>query len=138
MEQEEKRFLSTMKMMHCVIDEMRFERKGFQPPEGPKDNQIRFTRNISKDGDGIYRVGLVAEIEREDEFEIKLAITGYFELDENDPNRQELLERNAVAILFPFIRSEITLLTTQPEMTPIVLPLVNIASMFDKAKQEQK
>lgn len=137
MDQEEKNVLSTMKLLHCVIDELHFERKGFQPPEGPKDNQARFTRNISKDGDGLYRVGLVAEIKREDEFEMKLVITGYFELDENDPNKEALLEKNAVAILFPFLRSEITLLSSQPEMTPIVLPVVNIAAMFEKAKQEK-
>ena len=136
MEQDEKKVLSTMKLLHCVIDEMHFARKGFQPPEGPKDNQVRFTRNIYKDIDGIYRVGLAADINREEEFEMRLAITGYFQLDENDPNKQILLEKNAVAILFPFLRSEITLLTAQPEMAPIVLPVVNIAAMFDEAKQE--
>lgn len=137
MDQENNKVLSTMRMLHCVIDELRFERKGFQPPEGPKDSQVRFTRNIGKDGDGIYRVGLAADINREDEFEMKLVITGYFQLDENDPNKQILLEKNAVAILFPFLRSEITLLTTQPDMAPIVLPIVNIAALFDESAQDK-
>lgn len=137
MDQENKSVLSTMKLLHCVIDELHFERKGFQPPEGPKDNQARFTRNISKDGEGIYRVGLAADIDREDEFEMRLVITGYFQLDENDPNKQILLEKNAVAILFPFLRSEITLLTTQPDMMPIVLPIVNIAALFDEPAQDK-
>lgn len=137
MDQEEKNVLSTLKMLHCVIDELHFERKGFQPPEGPKENKARFTRNISKDSDGHYRVGLAADIDRENEFEMRLVITGYFQLDESDPNKQMLLEKNAVAILFPFLRSEITLLTTQPEMMPIVLPVVNIAAMFDEAAQDK-
>ena len=34
-------------------------------------------------------------------------------------------EEYTVAIMFPFIRSQITLLTTQPGMTPIVLPPIN-------------
>jgi preprotein translocase subunit SecB len=29
--------------------------------------------------------------------------------------------------MFPFIRSQVTLLTTQPGMTPIVLPPINTA-----------
>ena len=41
-----------------------------------------------------------------------------------------LIKENGVAILFPYLRSEITLLTTQPGFQPIVLPAVNIAKMF--------
>ena len=41
-----------------------------------------------------------------------------------------LFKENGVAILFPYLRSELTLLTTQPGFQPIVLPAVNIAKMF--------
>lgn len=42
-----------------------------------------------------------------------------YEMEEN------IVKTNTVAIMFPFIRSQVTLLTTQPGMTPIVLPPIN-------------
>jgi cysteine sulfinate desulfinase/cysteine desulfurase-like protein len=38
---------------------------------------------------------------------------------------ESIIKTNTVAIMFPFIRSQVTLLTTQPGMTPIVLPPIN-------------
>ena len=38
---------------------------------------------------------------------------------------ENIVKTNTVAIMFPFIRSQVTLLTTQPGMTPIVLPPIN-------------
>ena len=48
-----------------------------------------------------------------------------------------LLEKNAVAILFPYVRAELSLITAQPGMEPIVLPVVNIAAMVDQAKADK-
>ena len=40
--------------------------------------------------------------------------------------REEAIRNaNTVAIKFSFIRSQVTLLTSQPGMTPIVLPAIN-------------
>lgn len=38
-------------------------------------------------------------------------------------------EQNMIGIVFPYIRSYITSITTQPGMSPIVLPAMNIAAM---------
>lgn len=43
---------------------------------------------------------------------------------------KELIERNAVAIMFPYIRSYISTITTQPGMAPIVLPAMNIGALL--------
>lgn len=40
---------------------------------------------------------------------------------------KQVIETNTVAIMFPFIRSQVSLLTTQPGLTPIVLPPINTA-----------
>ncbi len=42
-----------------------------------------------------------------------------------------LIEKNAIAIMFPYIRSYISIITTQPGMTPIVLPAMNIVAMLN-------
>lgn len=135
MDNETKSVLSSVRLIHCVFDELKFLRKGFSNQSNPQTDQFQFSRSINKDNDGAYRVSLAVQVCREDEFELSIRITGYFEIDENDPNKEVLLEKNAVAILFPFLRAEITLLTAQPEMTPIVMPAINITALFDNAKE---
>lgn len=46
---------------------------------------------------------------------------------ENETLVKSIMEANTVAIMFPFIRSQVSLLTTQPGMVPIVLPPINTA-----------
>ena len=64
--------------------------------------------------------------------EINVSSVGEFivSADENNFDILRLIKENGVAILFPYLRSELTLLTTQPGFQPIVLPAVNIAKMF--------
>ena len=46
-----------------------------------------------------------------------------------------ILERNAIAILFPYIRSYISTITTQLGMAPILLPAMNIVAMLNDQKK---
>lgn len=52
-----------------------------------------------------------------------------------ETEQQVLVERNAVAIVFPYLRSYISTITTQPDMAPIVLPPMNIMAMLSDEKQ---
>ena len=44
---------------------------------------------------------------------------------------EQIMKQNTVAIVFPFIRSQVSLLTTQPGMQPIILPPMNIAALMN-------
>lgn len=46
----------------------------------------------------------------------------------------DMLEKNTIAIMFPYIRSYISIITTQPGMAPIVLPAMNIIAMINDQK----
>lgn len=46
----------------------------------------------------------------------------------------DMLEKNTIAIMFPYIRSYISIITTQPGMSPIVLPAMNIIAMINDQK----
>lgn len=90
------------------------------------------------------KVGVSHDVERLSEREYKITL----ELNVADPEeklsvfvkgmaifetRQEnqmLIERNTLAIMFPYFRSYVSTLTTQPGMTPIVLPAMNIMTML--------
>lgn len=48
----------------------------------------------------------------------------------------DMLEKNTIAIMFPYIRSYISIITTQPGMPPIVLPAMNIIAMINDQKDK--
>ena len=90
------------------------------------------------------KVGVSHDVERLSEREYKITL----ELNVADPEEklsvfvkgmaifetkqenQMLIERNTLAIMFPYFRSYVSTLTTQPGMTPIVLPAMNIMIML--------
>lgn len=43
----------------------------------------------------------------------------------------DTFKKNMIAIMFPYIRSYISIITTQPGMDPIVLPAMNIVAMIN-------
>ena len=67
---------------------------------------------------------------------LEITLTGVFEFIDglNDAGRKKMLEQNATAILFPFLRSQIAILTSQPDFTPLVLQPMNVVAMFENQK----
>ena len=90
------------------------------------------------------KIGVSHDVERLSEREYKITL----ELNVADPEEklsvfvkgmaifetkqenQMLIERNTLAIMFPYFRSYVSTLTTQPGMTPIVLPAMNIMTIL--------
>ena len=64
-------------------------------------------------------------------FEMSISLEGKFNIVCEDALMKERLKKNnTISILFPYIRSEVTLLTSQPEMTPVIIPPINILSLI--------
>ena len=61
-------------------------------------------------------------------------MSGYFSFDVEIENKQAqyLINKNAVAILMPYLRSEVSLLTAKPETECVVLPPFNINKMLEE------
>lgn len=89
---------------------------------------VKVDRNIEKTSDEGYKVELsVTVADKAENIKVFASATGIFNTSQN---YIELVERNAIAIMFPYLRSYISLLTTQPGMNPIVLPAINIMSLL--------
>ena len=106
--------------------------------------QRHFKRNEDSLENLELKVGVSHDVERLSEREYKITL----ELNVADPEEklsvfvkgmaifetkqenQMLIERNTLAIMFPYFRSYVSTLTTQPGMTPIVLPAMNIMTML--------
>ena len=86
---------------------------------------IDIERHIEKLGEHEYRVVLDTSIRKKD---VALDITTKAEFiyeSEDYSNEELVINANTVAIMFPFVRSQVTLMTSQPGMAPIVLPPIN-------------
>ena len=124
-------YSSVLTLTKMVFDKIEFERKGFK-----NENELKFRLQvqIGKNRNSAYKVTLVLEGDKKDEYELQISLTGFFEIlnsDElSDSTVQALIEKNAVAILMPYLRSEVTLLTAQPETDSVVLPTFNINKLF--------
>lgn len=135
--EEKNSHFSSLKMHHIVFDKLSFVRKGFQNTES---DEINFNVHVSigENSDGIYKVSLTVEAEKEDEYNVSAQVTGYCEIDDDCSMKDDIIKKNTVAILFPYIRAELTLLTAQPETTPIMLPAMNINALIDEAVEIQE
>ena len=66
--------------------------------------------------------------------EMSISLEGKFNIVCEDALMKERLKKNnTISILFPYIRSEVTLLTSQPEMTPVIIPPININKLIDES-----
>ena len=46
-------------------------------------------------------------------------------------------ENNALAILFPYVRSIVSCITAQSGRNAVILPTVNIARMFEESEEDK-
>ncbi|MFT9078565.1 protein-export chaperone SecB [Ethanoligenens sp.] len=98
-----------------------------------------FSRKIAREENGVYQVKLEFKIfpaESDENMPISLetSITGRFALQSDDIN---LVRHNAVAILFPYLRSLVSFITLNANVAPLVLPIVNTTELFDKSDDEK-
>lgn len=124
--------LSELKLEHVVFDTLSFNRIGFQQKE--QNIKLKVGVSVNQLADSKYRVSLKVSVERESEYTAEVQVSGFCSISESCVAKDEILKKNAVAVLFPYVRSELTLLTAQPETTPIVLPVMNINAMIDNAE----
>lgn len=72
----------------------------------------------------------------EEHMRLELSINGSFTCDEDSFERRDaLLKKNTLAILFPYLRSQISIVTAQPNFAPIVLPPININAVLDSINE---
>ncbi|MEB8263395.1 protein-export chaperone SecB [Mammaliicoccus sciuri] len=101
-----------------------------------------FSADIAYDMNGVSYVQLNLEIKNEKDespFDLSVSIVGFFELNSEEYEEEDyinLLKVNAVAILYPYLRSIVTDVTSKANaFNPLILPPMNIASMLKEEKK---
>lgn len=126
---------SVLKLNKLVFDKIEFNRLGFK---NDKDLELELQSNISKrnnksksDKESYYKVTLLLKGKKTEEYIMEIKLSGFFSIDSDYELKNELITKNSVAILMPYLRSQVSILTAQPEVEPVVLPPFNINKMLD-------
>ena len=71
-------------------------------------------------------------VNEEENLKLYIQAVGFFKLNSEDMTEEiseQILKRNTVAIMFPFIRSQVSLLTTQPGLMPVMIQPIDFNSI---------
>ncbi|CDE45976.1 uncharacterized protein BN648_00313 [Clostridium sp. CAG:411] len=119
-----------------VLEKIEIVESSFRKKDEPLDGLelgVQVERSLNKLSDGLFEVILITTVSDEDE-KIYVNVKGRAIFNTKQEN-MDILEKNTIAIMFPYIRSYISIITTQPGMNPIVLPAMNIMAMVNDQKK---
>jgi len=127
-----KDFLSKMTVFSITFDELSFIRRGLKN-ESEADVSLVVDTSVSQD-ETLYKVTVKAKVVKESEYDLMVSLSGIFMFDDSvsEDVRDVLLRNNAVAILMPYVRSQIAILTAQPDTDSLILPVLDIAKMVEQ------
>lgn len=98
--------------------------------------QITYALNSKDESD--VKVTIDTTVSNEtNSISVLLRTVGIFKLEKGDLEQEtydHLLKANTAAILFPYVRSQISLLTTQPGIKPVIIPPININALLSNSK----
>lgn len=123
---------SILQFNHYVVDRLNYKMLDYRSDHATIKPKLSVS--ISDESDNNYRINLNYLLKSTDEeplpFDIDVSITGFFTINSDDEKlRDTLINENAVAILFPFLRSTIASLTTLANKPPLILPIVNVSAL---------
>lgn len=121
---------SILTLRQTVIDELSFERFSDEVTRCDDNGVIKFHHQVDSLEESVYKVSLGVSASAEGKYDIKVQISGIFSLSEESVLGKKVLANNTVAILFPYLRSQLTLLTSQPGFEPMILPVMNINALM--------
>jgi preprotein translocase subunit SecB len=75
--------------------------------------------------------------EKDYPFYLHMSVTGDFSVDPLVEENLQLIETNAVAILFPYLRSLVSTITANANVAPLILPPINVVELIKQKQQAE-
>ncbi len=120
--------LKSIEIIECAFKKNSSDLKGIELG-------VKVARKINDLENNDYEILLDTIVSDESEklfVKVRAKALFHTELDNRD-----MIEKNTIAIMFPYVRSYISIVTTQPGMPPIVLPAMNIIAMLDDQNERE-
>ena len=122
---------SIMQLTNLYFKNISFSREKLNIDDNLK---IFFYHEIRKKDNYTYFVLSVLINDENNALKLSVELVGTFAFSNSENVNKNLydnlINKNAIAILFPYLRSQVTLITSQPNMTPIILPPININTLL--------
>lgn len=100
----------------------------------------QFARHIEEINDNLVKVSLDILIEDNENklpFSLDIRVCGVFYL-EKWQEKMDFIKNNAIAILFPYLRSLVTTVTANSNIPPYILPVMNIIALFEQSEKNNE
>lgn len=121
---------SVLQMLDLFFSSISFKQKKEKTGELKLSINHSIDRQKNNNDDSLFRVIITTTIEDDQkQLQLKVETVGIFKIMDttlDDETKQTLISLNTVAIMFPYIRSEIAILTAQPGIVPIQIPIVDV------------
>lgn len=104
----------------------------------------QFLKEITSDDDNSFNVILGFKIESTDEnpfpFSLEIIMEGHFRFlgSVEEKNKKKFMNENSLAILFPYLRSAISMVTVSANENALLLPTFNIINFFKDHEDDQE
>lgn len=131
-------FHSALRFSNYIVNSVEFY-TNHEFEENPVSIDFNIKRKVvmSEDDNNTMYVTLNISIfenakDRNYPFSMKVSLTGIFEVDDIATEQAfNLAEINAVAILFPYLRSLISTYTANANVQPLILPPINVVKLIE-------
>lgn len=121
---------SSLQLEKIIVEDLSFKRINNEKSKIDNNSEISFSKQLNQIDESLYKVTVGVHINSNDVCNIKVTMAGFFRVEMDSAIGKSLLLTNTVAILFPYIRSQLTLLTSQPGFDSVILPVMNINALF--------
>ena len=122
-----------------TVDELTFNLKPADTVDTEKSIELlpKLSRKIEKTNDENYSISIGVTLDQEDlPFTAQVSMTGRFLL-QGIKNPEQTMKVNAAAILYPYVRAAISMLTPLANVPPVVLHPVNFVKLFEESAKEE-
>lgn len=132
------KYNSVLKFNSYIVNKITYKtNKEFKDNNDGTPINISIVPKIDIDGKNM-NITLITDIfsnalENNYPFEMKIDITGNFSTEGDLPDK---FIKNAVAILYPYVRAIVSTYTAAANITPLILPAINVNKLIDD--QEKK
>ena len=130
--------VSQLKQNYIYIKEIAFKRE----KEIPENLFAGFDADFRYESDNIIHIELKGNVKSDNGTSLDVVVVGEYELvnykDFSPAVAKSILEQNSVAILFPYLRAEITIVSSQPNMPSFNVPPININAFLEEIKKKDK
>lgn len=124
---------SILQFLNYTVQELSFQNIPVSPDKTEFELRPNIEKKIEEASGGRYNVTLTFSLSPSEENELPFALyvslVGHFKLNMKDEPtnafKESILNKHAVAILFPFLRGIISQLTSCANIQPLIIPILN-------------